>query len=272
MTVPAICKLPQIDRGLQRRHRHDRQACCRARRTISSSSSSARRAFRFGPGEMFLARRRSQQMPSASRSSGQPIRPYQAVVTQPQRMRPTIPRILAGRRRHTLRRRHGVDHRRRSPRTGGTTAFVFTYLSNATGQAVLVRRTMDGTATAGGALPPERCSVAFSPGAADLGDRRRDGRRDGRARTELHGAPQHPGATIIQDAAIGTILNDNTTAFAITDAAMTEGNTGTAALAFTVSLSNQWPVSVQGPTDGTATVAAALCGAESDLTVIKAIP
>ena len=141
----------------------------------------------------------------------------------------------------------------------GTTAFTFTVtLSAATTFPVTVKyQTANGTAVAGGdytALPLS--TLTFNPGetrktvtVAVLGDTAQE--PDETFFVNLSGAVN---ATIADAQAVGTILNDDAT-IAIADVSLREGNSGTTAFTFTVTLSaaTTFPVTVNYQTaNGTA--------------------
>src|SRR5262249_31968430 len=125
----------------------------------------------------------------------------------------------------------------------GTTALTFTVsLAAASGQTVTVNyATADGTATAGSDYEPASGTLSFAPGQTSktitanvLGDTTYE--RNEPSRLNLSGAT---GATLARTQAIGTIVNDDALpSLTVNNAGVTEGNSGTTPLTFTVSLSN----------------------------------
>jgi hypothetical protein len=143
----------------------------------------------------------------------------------------------------------------------GTTAFTFNvFLSNPTGQTVTVNyRTVDGTATAGSDYTAVANGVlTFNPGETSkqivinvIGDTAFEANET--FFVNLTGATN---ATISDGVAIGIILNDDqsTGTIAISDARVTEGNSGTVTATFTVTVTGGVAASVNYVTvGGTAT-------------------
>ena len=143
----------------------------------------------------------------------------------------------------------------------GTTAFVFTVsLSNASSQAITVNfATADGSATlADSDYQGGAGSVTFAPGTTSQtitvlvnGDTKFE--PDETFTVNLSGATN---ATIADGSGLGTIRNDDDQpTISINDVSLLEGNSGTTAFVFTVSLSNAscQPITVNFATaDGSA--------------------
>ena len=123
----------------------------------------------------------------------------------------------------------------------GTAAFTFTVtLSPAsTGTVTVNVATANGTATAGSDYTAASGTLTFTPGQTSktvtvnvAGDTIKETNET--FTVNLSGAS---GATIFDAQGVGTILNDDGPVLRITDRSLAEGNTGTAAFTFTVTLS-----------------------------------
>lgn len=124
----------------------------------------------------------------------------------------------------------------------GTTNLTFTVtLSAASGRSVYVNyATANGTATAGTDYTSTNSSLTFNPGVTSLtvsvpviGDTMYEGNE-----TVLFNLTTPTNATIARAQAVGTIIDDDPVpTLSVSDASVTEGNSGTSSLNFTVTLS-----------------------------------
>ncbi len=98
--------------------------------------------------------------------------------------------------------------------------------------------TANGTAAAGSDYTAASGTLTFAAGGDEQDGQRHDHRRHGRrAGRDVLRQPQRPTNAVLADAqGLGKILNDDT-ALRISDVTVTEGNAGTKAASFTVSLS-----------------------------------